>query len=206
MSTEEIDEQNASGADQPEEERVPIGIARIRDEWRSAGLVDEEKPALQEPEIEPVVFPEAAEGAGVGDYTLDLETVRERLPLSDDALDRLISSGEIDSVLVKRPDGEPRRLVSESSFARFQEDSAIDPRAMARAAKAMADKSVAAAIDELRAAVQELRSTQGRLLQQMKDILLLEVRNLKEQDRDLTSFVYELAEEIREALPKKKRR
>jgi hypothetical protein len=54
--------------------------------------------------------------------------------------------------------------------------------------------------------VDEMRGNQARILQQMKDILLLEVRNLKEQDRDLASFVYELAEEIREALPKKRRR
>ena len=203
MSTEEIDEPKAADEDQPEEEPVPIGIARIRDEWRAAGLVEEEPGAGDE--VEPVVFPEAEEGAGVGDYTLGIEAVRERLPFSDEAVDRLIGSGELDSVLVRGPDGEPRRLVSESSFKRFQEDSAIDPEAVARAAKSMADKSLAAAIDELRQAIEELRSNQGRLLQQMKDILLLEVRNLKEQDRDLTSFVYELAEEVRRVLPKKKR-
>jgi len=204
MSTEEIDEPRASENDEPDEEEIPVGIARIRDEWRASGLVEEEPSAGEE--VEPVVFPEADEGAGVGDYTLDLEAVRERLPFSDEAVDRIIASGELDSVLVRGRDGEPRRLVSESSFKRFQEDSAIDPNAIARAAKAMADKSLAAAVDELRETIEELRSSQGKILQQMKDILLLEVRNLKEQDRDLTSFVYELAEEIREALPKKKRR
>ena len=54
--------------------------------------------------------------------------------------------------------------------------------------------------------IEQLRNTQGKVLAQMKDMLLLEVRNLKEQDRDLTSFVYELTEEIRQLLPKKKRK
>jgi hypothetical protein len=203
MATDDIEQQSAADEDQPEEEPVPVGIARIRDEWRASGLVEEVPEADRE--AEPVVFPEAEEGAGVGDYTLDMEEVRERLPLANEAVDRLIASGELDSVLVRAPDGEPRRLVSQSSFERFEQDSAIDPDAMARAAKKMADRSLAAAVEELRLAVEELRSSQGRLLQQMKDILLLEVRNLKEQDRDLTSFVFELAEEIRRVMPRKRR-
>jgi hypothetical protein len=202
MATDDIEQQSAADEDQAEE-TIPVGIARIRDEWRASGLVEEAPEAGEE--AEPVVFPEAEEGAGVGDYTLDIEEVRERLPLSAEAVDRLIASGELDSVLVRGPDGEPRRLVSESSFERFEKDAAIDPDAMARAAKKMADKSLAAAVEELRAAIEELRSSQGRLLQQMKDILLLEVRNLKEQDRDLTSFVFELAEEIRRVMPRKRR-
>jgi len=203
MSTDEIDQPEDAENHEPEEEQIPIGIARIREEWREAGLAEEgSKPAGV---VEPVVFPQADEGAGVGDYTLDLETVREQLPFSDEAVDRLIASGELDSVLVRGPDGRPRRLVSESSFRRFQEDSAIDPQAMARAARAMADRSLAEAVEELRAAVEDLRSNQIRVLQQMKDILLLEVRNLKEQDRDLASFVFELAEQIRHILPRKRR-
>lgn len=187
------------------EERVPIGIERIREEWRAAGLVRSELPQ-EEKEIEPVLFPEMDGGAGVGDYVLDLDTVRQRLALSDEAIERLVASGELDSILVQGPDGHPRRLISESSFERFQADSAIDPEALPRAARAMADKELVAAIDELRAQIDQLTGNQGKILQQMKDILLLEIRNLKEQDRDLTSFVYELAEEVRQALPKKKRR
>jgi len=121
-------------------------------------------------------------------------------------VDRLLASGELDSILVQSRDGEPRRMVSESSVVRFQEDSAIDPDAIKRAAKAMADKTIAASIDDLRAEIEELRSTHGKILQQMKDMLLLEVRNLKEQDRDLTSYLYELVEEVRDALPRKKRK
>jgi len=194
------------------EEIVPIGIARIREEWKQAGLMeivpDQAKSPDQEsaPEIEPVIFPEVDGGAGIGDYTVDYESVADRLGLSQEAVERLVGSGELDSILVRGSDGQPRRLVSESSLARFQEDAAIDPEAIKRAAKAFADKSIAAALDELRAEIEELKTTQGKILQQMKDILLLEVRNLKEQDRDLASFVYELAEEIRQFLPKKKRR
>jgi len=187
------------------EETLPIGIARLRKEWREAGLVERPLPPAEHEKIEPVLFPEIDGGAGIGDYTLDVDKVRDRLVLSQEAMDRLVDSGEIDSVLVQGPDGTPRRLVSESSFQRFQEDSAIDPDALKRAAKAMADQTVAESIDEMRAEIEELRSAQSRMLQQMKDILLLEVRNLKEQDRDLTSFVYELAEEIRRALPKKRK-
>jgi len=188
------------------EESIPVGIARIREEWRDAGLVEAEARPDGQDEIEQVVFPEVDGGAGVGDYTLDYETVADMLSLSREAADRLISSGELDSILVRGSDGQPRRLVSESSFNRFRKDSAIDPDAVTRMAKAMADSTIAASIDNLRAEIEEIKSTQGKVLQQMKDILLLEVRNLKEQDRDLTSFVYELAEEIREALPKKKRK
>lgn len=188
------------------EDQVPIGIARLRQEWRDAGLSDNATPASEPDPIEPVLFPEVDGGAGIGDYTMSCEAVHNGLMLSPEAVDRLLDSGELDSILVQGPDGVARRLVSESSFARFQTDSAIDPSALKRAAKAMADQTVAESIDELRTEIEELRASQGKVLQQMKDVLLLEVRNLKEQDRDLTSFVYELAEEIREAFPKKKRK
>lgn len=189
----------------PREEEIPIGIARLRREWRAAGLAERAIKTEAE-QVEPVLFPEVDGGAGIGDYTLDCNAVRDSLMLSQEAIDRLIDSGELDSILVQGPDGVARRLVSVSSFDRFQEDSAIDPNALKRAAKAIADQSVAQSIDDLRTEIEELRSTQGKVLQQMKDILLLEVRNLKEQDRDLASYVYELADEIREALPKKKRK
>jgi hypothetical protein len=194
-------------ADKPQagpapEASIPIGIARIRQEWRDAGLTD--APAV-EPEAEPVVFSEIDGGAGIGDYSLELDNVIEWLGLAPEAVDRLLLSGELDSILVQKPGEEARRLVSESSFERFRQDAAIDPDAILRAAKAMADQTLVASIEELRAEIEELKGSQGRILQQMKDILLLELRNLKEQDRDLTSFVYELAEEVRKLLPKNKR-
>jgi hypothetical protein len=203
----EMDEQPDNVGEQgTDAEQVPVGIARLREEWRAAGLIQpgSESADLAE-QAEQVVFSETEDGVGVGDYTLDLDEVRNRLPLSEEAIDRLIASGELDSVVVKSADGTLRRMVSESSFKRFLEDSAIDPDAMARAAQALADKSLAEAIESLRAAVEDLRSNQARILQQMKDLLLLEVRNLKEQDRDLASFVFELAEEIRRTFPKKRR-
>jgi FtsZ-binding cell division protein ZapB len=123
----------------------------------------------------------------------------------EDAIDRLVASGDLDSILVQGPDGVPRRLFSEASVSRFLCDSAIDPEAVKRAAKAMADATVAEAIRDLQAEIEELRGTQGVVVQQMKDMLLLEIRNLKEQDRDLTSFVYELTEEIKARMPKKRR-
>lgn len=185
-----------------ESEPVPVGIARIRNEWRAHGLT--EKPvASKDEEIEPVVFTEVDGGAGIGDYTLESETMMSRLALSREAMERLVSSGEIDSILVQGPDGKPRRMLSESSVKRFEQDSAIDPQALTRAAKAMADASLVESVQELTAEIDELRNTQGKVLQQMKDILLLEVRNLKEQERDLTSFVYELAQEVRNTKDKK---
>ncbi|MEN6582340.1 MAG: hypothetical protein ABFD54_07805 [Armatimonadota bacterium] len=207
MTEDELNEQNTPEAEQNiqnGEETVPIGIARIREEWRAAGLTEQKIPPPHADDG-PVVFPEIDGGAGVGDYTLDCETTLNHLALSHEAMDRLISSGEIDSILVQGPDGRPRRLLSESSVNRFQEDSAIDPDALTRAAKAMADSTVAESIRDLQAEIEELRNTQGKVLQQMKDILLLEVRNLKEQERDLTSFVYELAEELKNTFGKKRR-
>lgn len=200
----EPDDQNPQISETQEE--VPIGIARLRAEWRQAGLTDRSLTPAGEETVEPVLFPEIDGGAGIGDYVLDPDTVRDSLVLSQEAADRLIDSGELDSILVQGPDGVARRLISKSSFERFEVDSAIDPQALKRAAKAMADQTVVESLDALRSEVEDLRSNQVKILQQMKDILLLEVRNLKEQDRDLASYVFELAEEIREALPKKKRK
>lgn len=184
------------------EESLPVGIARIREEWREAGLTDD---GSADAEPEQVVFSEIDGGAGIGDYTLEYEAVVDSLGLAPEAVDRLISSGELDSILVQGVGEEPRRMVSESSFERFRQDSAMDPEAMQRAARAMADQTLVSAIDQLRQEVDELRGAQSKMLQQMKDVLLLELRNLKEQDRDLTSFVYELSEELKSLMPKKKR-
>jgi hypothetical protein len=182
------------------ENEVPIGIERIREEWRLAGLVESEVDSGKQ-----VVFSEIDGGAGIGDYELDTETVKSQLALSDAAICRLAETGELDNILIENSDGELRRLFSSSSINRFKTDSAIDSEAVTKAAKAMADKEVALAIEDLQLEIQELRATQGKILQQMKDMLLLEVRNLKEQDRDLSSYIYELAEEVRRVLPKKKR-
>jgi hypothetical protein len=207
MAAGELEEDNAPQTELQTDHKagsLPVGIARVRAEWEAAGLVGRAvKP--EEPEVEPVLFTEIDGGAGIGDYVLECDSVRNQLALSQDAMDRLIASGELDSIVIQGPDGVKRRMVSESSVRRFEEDSAIDPEALRRAAKSMADRTLAESVQSLAAELEELRNTQGKVTQQMKDMLLLEIRNLKGQDRDLTSFVYELAEEIRRVLPKKRR-
>lgn len=198
------DSEDRQDTPRPEEE-VPSGIVRLRREWQAWGLPEEPAPDEQQDQASPVVFSEVDGGAGIGDYTLEYETVVERLGLTAEAVDRLLMSGELDSILVQKPGEEPRRMISEASFNRFQQDSAMAPEALERAARAMADQTLVSAIESLRSELEDLKSSQGRILQQMKDVLLLEIRNLKEQDRDLTSFVYELAEEIRAAINRKRR-
>ena len=198
----DFDKDDKAPGSEQQIDTVPVGIARIRNEWRAAGLT--EKPSQDgDADTEPVIFPEKDGGAGIGDYTLESDEIMNHLALSHEAMDRLINSGEIDSILVQGTDGKPRRMLSESSVKRFEEDSAIDPQAITRAAKAMADANLVESVQELQAEIEELRNTQGKVLSQMKDILLLEVRNLKEQERDLASFVFELAEEVKKAMRKK---
>ncbi|GAG61705.1 unnamed protein product [marine sediment metagenome] len=209
MATDELDMDNAPETEPNSgevDEQLPIGIARIRQEWCRSGFAESGQPEQEQQDIEPVVFTEVDGGAGIGDYVLDRKTVKDMIALSDEAVDRLIKSGELDSILVATTDAEPRRMTSESSVRRFQSDSEIDPEAVERAAKAMVDASVSESIQMLQSEIEQLHDTQGKVLAQMKDMLLLEVRNLKEQDRDLASFVYELAEEIRNLLPKKRRK
>lgn len=175
---------------QPED--IPIGIARLRREWDSTHVATQSADQPHE-----IVFPEVdGGGAGVGDYELTLDDLHAQLALSDEALERLVNVGEIDSVLVQAEDGTVRRLISKSSIGRFLTDSQIDPDAIHKAAEAIADREIAQSLEDVRMEVRELRNTQSKILQQMKDILLLEVRNLKEQERDLASFVYELSEKI----------
>lgn len=181
-------------------DEIPVGIARIRREWLQSGLKDEQRGSTDD---EPVIFPDTDDGVRIGDYTLEEDQVRESLSLSKEAIDRIILSGELDSIHVRDAGGRVRRLVSEGSLRRFQTDAAIDP-VSARHSTA-GDSSVHQSIEELQLEVGQLRNTSSKIIQQMKDILLLEIRNLKEQDRDLTSFVYELAEEIRQGSPKKRR-
>lgn len=210
MFSEEMDNPNIDHqpVDQHgESQSVPIGIERIRREWKEVGLKEARPlPQATEPEhIEQVLFPEVDGGAGIGDYSFEYDLVANQLALSPDAMDRLVATGELDSILVQGPDGETRRMFSESSVKRFQEDSAIDPEAVKRAAKTMADQTLVESIRDLRQEIEDIKGTQGKVLQQMKDMLLLEIRNLKEQDRDLTSFVFELSEEIKGLLQKKRR-
>lgn len=188
------EEKNNTNNPEQDQSSVPIGIVRLRKEWGS--LVADAGVQAPASEAQEVVFPELDGGAGVGDYELTIEEVRGKLALSDEAVERLIHIGELDSILVRNKDSQVRRLVSKSSLDRFLADSAIDPNAVSEAAEAIADREISQAIEDVRMEVRELRNTQSKILQQMKDILLLEVRNLKEQDRDLASFVYELSQKL----------
>ena len=177
---------------------LPAGIARIHEEWRRHGPVpptSQRKPSV---EIEPVVFPEP-----VGDYKVTIEDARGRLGLSDESMNRLLEGGELDSIQVRFDDG-VRRMISESAFARFIEDSGMDPLLADSLAAPSAE--VRETLNSILTEMAEMRETQARQLQQFKDLLLLELRNLKEQDMDLTSFVYDLTNGLEEVFPKLKKR
>jgi hypothetical protein len=192
---------NAGGQEKPVEqkpENLPAGIARLHDEWVEQGLITANQLKVPRVELEPVIFPEP-----VGNYTMPVEEARGRLGLSEDALERLLASGELDSIQVRFPDG-IRRMVSESALSRFIEDSGMDSKLATD--MNVATPEVKTALDEIREEVREIRETQTRQLQQFKDILLLELRNLKDQDRDLTSFVYDLTEGLEDVFPKLKKR
>jgi hypothetical protein len=180
------------------EENLPAGIARLHQEWLEQGLGKSEpsrKPAIG---LEPVVFPEP-----VGDYRVPAEDARGKLGLSEEAMDRLLSGGGLDSILVRFPDGN-RRMISESALLRFVQDSGMDPAISE--SLSMPTKEITEAIEAIRQEMAEMKDLHSRQLQQFKDILLLELRNLKEQDRDLTSFVYDLTEGLEEVFPKLKKR
>lgn len=180
------------------EDEVPVGITRLRDEWAKLGLVPSEPAKESRIGLEPVVFPEP-----VGDYKIPAEDARARLGLSEEAMERLLAGGELDSILVRFDDG-TRRMVSESALERFASDSGMEPIATER--QMGASPEVKSALETIEAQIQEMKDLHSRQLQQFKDILLLELRNLKEQDRDLTSFIYDLTAGLEEIFPKLKKR
>lgn len=178
-------------------EEIPSGIMRLREEWQRAGL-----PILGDIAGEPeqqVVFPESEDGAPVGDYSLPEEEARVRLRLSKEAFDRLILCGELDSILVRTSEG-VRRFLSVASLERFEVDSAIESKS--ESLPTVGKES----IEALKQEIEELKLSNVKQLQQVKDMLLLELRNLKEQDRDLTSYIFELNQLLHEMLPKRKKR
>lgn len=183
------------------EQEIPSGILRLRQEWHKEGLPVYSGRQRSDVDNNQVIFTESADRGPVGDYTLEEEEVRARLRLSPEAFDRLIAGGGLDSILVKGDDGSIRRLISVSSLERFEVDSALDPEGAS-----LPMTNVLDAVEQVRQEMEQMKSTQAKQLQQFKDILLLELRNLKEQDRDLTSYIFELSQQIDEILPKKKRR
>ncbi|MBP5719312.1 MAG: hypothetical protein J6X53_10140 [Abditibacteriota bacterium] len=174
------------------DENIPKGISRLRDEW-----AEFKNYAGTESAGDEVVFPESHGTAGVGDYSVTVEDACSRLALSKEAVERLILCGELDAVTVDFTDGKRGKLISRGSLTRFEEDAQIDSAVTERAAELAKEASLEETLESLRAEVESLKTTQAKQISQIKDVLLLEMRNLKEQDRDLTSFVYELAEEIR---------
>ena len=179
-------------------EELPPGILRLREEWHREGrsITEGRKP---ENEAQ-VIFSESSDGTPVGDYILTEEDVRGRLRLSQQAFERLIACGELDSILIRTSLG-IRRLISVSCVERFESESAMITEPEMTIAN-----TVAEAVDALRQEVDLLKTANAKQLQQVKDMVLLELRNLKEQDRDLTSYIFELTQQIEEILPKRKKR
>jgi len=140
-----------------------------------------------------VVFSDHPGSVGVGDYTLEKEYVMGLLNVDEDAIRRLIMIGEIDSIVVEDVNGTQRRLFSESSVKAFQEDSDIDVKAMEERILKAADNDTVKQIFLL----QDMVIKQTKYINHLKSQLLLEIRNMKEQNLDLASYVYELLEEIK---------
>jgi hypothetical protein len=179
------------------EKQLPSGITRLREEWVKEGLVSSQ-PAKKPIGLEPVIFPES-----VGDYKVSADDARGLLGLSEDAMDRLLESGELDSILVKSETGS-KRMISQSALSRFLEDSGMSAELSEKLA--FSSEEITSTLEAIRQEINEVRELHSRQLQQFKDILLLELRNLKDQDRDLTSFVYDLTSGLEEVYPKLKKR
>ena len=185
--------------DQPEEdEELPAGILRLHEEWIKQGLIPTEQPKEQHVELQPIIFPEP-----VGDYKVPAEDARTRLGLSEEAMERLLESGELDSILVKYDD-DVRRMVSEAALGRFVIDSGMDAVLVEKLTEPAPE--LGGVLEAIREEIRSMSDLHARQLQQFKDILLLELRNLKEQDRDLTAFVDDLTAALEEQFPKLKNR
>ncbi|MEN6370472.1 MAG: hypothetical protein ABFD64_00510 [Armatimonadota bacterium] len=193
---EQLEQEDREERPGQDEKDLPAGIARLHEEWLQQGLIPTE---LKEPvELEPVVFPEP-----VGDYKINVEDARAMLGLSPDAMERLLVGGELDSIQVRFEDG-VRRMISQSALSRFVEDTGMAPE-ISEKLNFPADE-INAELESIREEMREMKELHTRQLQQFKDILLLELRNLKEQDRDLTSFVYDLTAALEELNPKLRKR
>lgn len=140
-----------------------------------------------------VVFSDHPGSVGVGDYTLEQEYVMGALNVNEDALRRLIMIGEIDSIVVEDINGTQRRLFSASSVKKFQEEEEIDVKAMEERILKAADNDTVKQIFLL----QDMVIKQTKFINHLKGQLLLEMRNMKEQNLDLSSYVYELLEEVK---------
>ena len=166
---------------------LPIGIIRLREQWRAEGLLP--------------LKPENGESRQ-DEYTLNEDQVLAILGISARELYDLVSRGEIECAvpdpLAPPPSG--GRLFSEKGIQRYLENCRRKTTAFHTAA------AIAQEASQFPSSAEYLDP------QELQEILLIELRNLKEQQRDLTSFVYQLAEKINIAqqseppAPKRKRK
>ncbi len=150
---------------------LPIGIIRLREQWKADGLLPDNQPA-GEPRSD--------------EYTLTEDQVLAILGISARELYDLVSRGEIDCHVPDPLAGPPTggRMFSEKGIQRYLENCRR---------KASAFHTAAIVSQE---AVNIPSSAEYLDPQELQEILLIELRNLKEQQRDLTSFVYQLAEKL----------
>ena len=156
-------------------DELPIGILRLREQWRAEGLLPLDASARLDGDLAP------------DEYALTEDQVLAVLGITARELYSLVSEGELDCVvpdpLAPAPAG--RRMFKEEDVKRFLKK--CQQRAALRQI-VTPDKSRDA----------EPSASEGDSERDgWRHTLLLELRNLKEQQRDLTSFVYELARELR---------
>ncbi|MBR4749444.1 MAG: hypothetical protein IK083_07745 [Abditibacteriota bacterium] len=169
------------------QDETPAGIEMLKKKWLEYEAYKESEEAARTKDI---VFKDSA--LSVGDYSLEKEEVLVRLNVNEDALRRLTMIGELDSIVVENPAGEQRRLYSSASVDRFIRDGEISGGVTEERILEAADKELLHQIYLL----QDMVLTQSKYIKYLKDMLLLEMRNIKEQNLDLTSYVYELSEKI----------
>ena len=156
-------------------DELPIGILRLREQWRAEGLLPLDAGVRIDVDLAP------------DEYALTEDQVLAVLGITARELYSLVFEGELDCVvpdpLAPAPAG--RRMFKEEDVRRFLEKC----RQRAELQRIAAPES--SRTDEPPASKEDSERDGWR------HTLLLELRNLKEQQRDLTSFVYELARELR---------
>jgi len=143
---------------------LPIGILRLREQWRAEGLLPPESESS------------AGGNATSEDFNLTEDQALAILGISARELHTLISQGKLVCAV---PDATGRRLLKGDEVRRYLERS--PRRALAVQASGSPEPPTP---DE--------KKPESHL----QEALLLELRNLKEQQRDLTAFVFELTEKI----------
>lgn len=155
------------------QDKLPIGILRLRKEWRQEGLLppDAGRPSDGDP--------------AAGEFTLSEDEVLAVLGISARELHRLVSRGKLPCLVPDHLGGPPagRRMFREEDIRRFIQNT--------RHGGAAAQRELRVEHTSPDPPAEEIAP------EDLQELLLVEIRNLKEQQRDLTSFVYELAAQIR---------